>query len=134
MTGWYPYPFLNADKLGHTAALRNTIFVLVFAAILGLIFKALDRWLPAELSIHKQSAKFRDKSQPVAQSSAWRTVAFVVAFLSASAPPRVPHPFHSRIVKWVGQQPAISFVTEHGFSASCEAVPKQAQKSPGFSP
>jgi hypothetical protein len=57
MTGWYPYPFLNADKLGHTAALRNTIIVLVVAAILGLIFKALDHWLFTELSTHRQVRK-----------------------------------------------------------------------------
>ena len=59
ITGWYPYPFLNADKLGHTAALRNTIFVLVVAAILGLIFKALDRWLPQNYLSPKSPLKDR---------------------------------------------------------------------------
>ncbi|WP_197413862.1 Pr6Pr family membrane protein [Terracidiphilus gabretensis] len=50
MTGWYPYPFLNPDKLGYPAAVANTMLVLIAAAILGLIFKALDHWLPANPS------------------------------------------------------------------------------------
>jgi hypothetical protein len=46
ISGWYPYPFLNVDKLGYTTAITNTLFVLIAALILGLIFKALDRLLP----------------------------------------------------------------------------------------
>jgi hypothetical protein len=46
ISGWYPYPFLNVDKLGYTTAITNTLFVLIAALILGLIFKALDRMLP----------------------------------------------------------------------------------------
>jgi hypothetical protein len=49
MANWYPYPFLNPHNLGYSAAVGNTMLVLVAAAILGLIFKALDRWLPANL-------------------------------------------------------------------------------------
>lgn len=44
-TGWYPYPFLNPESLGYHAALRNTGWVVVAAAVLAVLFKALDRWL-----------------------------------------------------------------------------------------
>lgn len=40
---WYPYPFLNASKLGFGAALINTIGVVVIAAVLAVAFRLLDR-------------------------------------------------------------------------------------------
>jgi hypothetical protein len=45
-TGWYPYPFLNPVTLGYHVALRNTVVVVLVAAIMAMAFKALDRWLP----------------------------------------------------------------------------------------
>ncbi len=43
VTGWYPYPFLDAGKLGVGDALRNTSVVVLLALVLALVFKALDR-------------------------------------------------------------------------------------------
>lgn len=45
-TGWYPYPFLNADKIGYSAALGNTVLILIGAGLLAVALKALDSWLP----------------------------------------------------------------------------------------
>jgi hypothetical protein len=47
ITGWYPYPFLNPDKIGYPSALRNTALIFVGAAFLALALKALDRRMPA---------------------------------------------------------------------------------------
>ncbi|MCO5398706.1 Pr6Pr family membrane protein [Ralstonia soli] len=49
LTGWYPYPFLNAAAIGYSAALRNTAVVLAGAGVFVLVLRALDRWLPAPL-------------------------------------------------------------------------------------
>jgi len=43
ISGWYPYPFLDAGKLGVPVALRNTMLVVIVALVLALLFKALDR-------------------------------------------------------------------------------------------
>jgi len=43
ISGWYPYPFLDAGQLGVSVALRNTVLVVFVALVLALIFKALDR-------------------------------------------------------------------------------------------
>lgn len=43
ISGWYPYPFLDAGELGVPVALRNTSLVVLVALVLALIFKALDR-------------------------------------------------------------------------------------------
>ena len=50
LSGWYPYPFLNVAKIGYPAALANTVAVLGGAGVLVLLFKVLDRWVPAPLS------------------------------------------------------------------------------------
>ena len=50
LSGWYPYPFLNVAKIGYPAALANTVAVLGGAGVLVLLFKGLDRWVPAPLS------------------------------------------------------------------------------------
>ncbi len=41
---WYPYPFLDVDRIGYWLAVRNTIFILIVAIVLVAIFKALDRF------------------------------------------------------------------------------------------
>jgi hypothetical protein len=43
ISGWYPYPFLNAATLGYPIALRNIAGVLVAAAVLAVVFHLLDR-------------------------------------------------------------------------------------------
>jgi len=43
VSGWYPYPFLDAGKLGLGEALRNTGAVVLLAAVLAVAFKSLDR-------------------------------------------------------------------------------------------
>jgi hypothetical protein len=45
-TGWYPYPFLDADTHGYGIAFRNTAAVVVLALIIAGILRALDRRLP----------------------------------------------------------------------------------------
>ncbi|WP_123744119.1 Pr6Pr family membrane protein [Saccharothrix texasensis] len=47
VTGWYPYPFLDATELGFGAALRNALLVLVFAAVLAWLAKVVDHKLEA---------------------------------------------------------------------------------------
>ncbi|WP_447005636.1 Pr6Pr family membrane protein [Saccharothrix isguenensis] len=42
ITGWYPYPFLDATALGFAVALRNALLVLVVAVVLALVAKLLD--------------------------------------------------------------------------------------------
>jgi hypothetical protein len=46
VTGWYPYPFLNAQTHGYAVAVRNTAVVLVAGSVIVLAFKALDGRLP----------------------------------------------------------------------------------------
>lgn len=43
---WYPYPFLDADSLGFPEALRNTLLVVLLAAVLAIVFKLIDGRLP----------------------------------------------------------------------------------------
>jgi hypothetical protein len=45
LTGFYPYPFLDADELGLPVALRNTAGVLVVAGVLALLLRFFDRRL-----------------------------------------------------------------------------------------
>lgn len=46
ITGWYPYPFLDAAELGTDAAVRNAGMVVVVAALLTGLLWAVDRRLP----------------------------------------------------------------------------------------
>lgn len=46
-SGWYPYPFLEAFRIGYGAVVRNVFMVLVIAAALALAFARIDRWLAA---------------------------------------------------------------------------------------
>lgn len=55
-TDWYPYPFLDVTKIGIGAALRNSLLVVVFAALLVLVFKLLDSRLPSRRYADKPSA------------------------------------------------------------------------------
>ncbi len=61
-TGWYPYPFLNADKIGYSAALGNTGFVLIGAGVLAAALQALDSLLPAtrSSSLHEKASQTGD--------------------------------------------------------------------------
>ncbi|MBI5161691.1 MAG: Pr6Pr family membrane protein [Micrococcales bacterium] len=49
LRGWYPYPFLDVTRLGYGPAIRNSLLVLVLAAVLGVIVIVLDRRLPSLL-------------------------------------------------------------------------------------
>ncbi|MCR6625918.1 MAG: Pr6Pr family membrane protein [Pseudoxanthomonas sp.] len=46
MTGWYPYPFLNADTLGYGQVSITVAVILVAALATALAFLAVDRRLP----------------------------------------------------------------------------------------
>jgi TRAP-type C4-dicarboxylate transport system permease small subunit len=46
-TGWYPYDFLDVSALGYAVALRNLAFVVLLAAAFLLLFRFVDRRLPA---------------------------------------------------------------------------------------
>ncbi|WP_432510113.1 Pr6Pr family membrane protein [Kineococcus sp. SYSU DK001] len=43
VTGWYPYPFLDAGELGFWPASRNTGIVVVLSVLLLVVFHRLDR-------------------------------------------------------------------------------------------
>ena len=47
LTDWYPYPFLDATELGFGTAVRNALFVLLAAAVLAVLAKAVDGALKA---------------------------------------------------------------------------------------
>lgn len=44
-TGYYPYPFMNAAKLGYARVGMNCLYLLVAIVALGLLFVAIDRKL-----------------------------------------------------------------------------------------
>lgn len=46
ITGWYPYPFIDAGVLGLGPALLNAGFVVVYAVVLMVVLSLIDRWLP----------------------------------------------------------------------------------------
>ena len=47
VSGWYPYPFLDVADLGYDAALRNLGVVVLLALVFLLLFRTVDRRLPA---------------------------------------------------------------------------------------
>lgn len=47
MTGWYPYPFLNADTLGYGQVSITVAVILVAALATAFAFLAVDRRLPS---------------------------------------------------------------------------------------
>lgn len=44
LSGDYPYPIMDAGRLGLALALRNTGFIFLLFVVLGLTFVAYDRW------------------------------------------------------------------------------------------
>ncbi len=44
-SGWWPYPFLNADRHGWPVAIRNTAGVFILAFLILAILYYLERWL-----------------------------------------------------------------------------------------
>ncbi len=46
VTGWYPYPFMDAAALGLPRAVGTTSLVIVLALVLAVVLKVLDRRLP----------------------------------------------------------------------------------------
>lgn len=45
LSGEYPYPIMDAGKLGYPAALLNTAFIFALFVILSVAFVPIDRWL-----------------------------------------------------------------------------------------
>jgi hypothetical protein len=45
LTGWYPYPFLDAGTLGYADVARNALILLVAFLATGLILVAVAKWL-----------------------------------------------------------------------------------------
>lgn len=41
--GWYPYPFLDVEKVGYPAALRNVLVVVAVAVVIAMVLRAVDR-------------------------------------------------------------------------------------------
>lgn len=46
-TGWYPYPFIDVVSLGYGRVLVNALGILVLILLMGLLYRWLDRKLPA---------------------------------------------------------------------------------------
>lgn len=46
-TGWYPYPFTDVNTLGYLQVIINGIAVIVLFLVISLLFRWLDRKLPA---------------------------------------------------------------------------------------
>ena len=44
LTGEYPYPIMDAGKLGLPRALLNTAFIFILFIVLGLALVAYDQW------------------------------------------------------------------------------------------
>lgn len=49
-SGWYPYPFLDAGKLGYPRVLGNIAVVVSMALVLALLMQWLDRVLPGRMA------------------------------------------------------------------------------------
>lgn len=47
VTGWYPYPFMDVDRLGLAVTARNIAFVVAGAVVVGLLLWWADRRIPA---------------------------------------------------------------------------------------
>ncbi|WP_062351541.1 Pr6Pr family membrane protein [Pseudoxanthomonas mexicana] len=46
LTGWYPYPFLNADTLGYGRVGLTIVVILVASLVTAFVFQAIERRLP----------------------------------------------------------------------------------------
>ncbi|MCF7549320.1 Pr6Pr family membrane protein [Pseudonocardia sp. WMMC193] len=49
IVGWYPYPFLDAGRLGLGPALLNSLLVVLVAVLLAVVFTVVDRRVPAAI-------------------------------------------------------------------------------------
>lgn len=47
LTGWYPYPFLNADKLGYGQVGITLVVILGAALATAFLLRTIERWLPS---------------------------------------------------------------------------------------
>jgi hypothetical protein len=57
-TRWYPYPFLDVTTIGLGPALVNAVLVLVFAAVLGLVYLLIDAKVPSILHDPEKARHF----------------------------------------------------------------------------
>jgi len=46
ISGWYPHPFLDVDRLGHPAVLLSSVLVMVLLLGSGATYRLLDRGPP----------------------------------------------------------------------------------------
>jgi hypothetical protein len=44
ITGWYPYPFIDVDKLGYSRTVLNALALTVLLLVFGAIYRVLDTW------------------------------------------------------------------------------------------
>jgi hypothetical protein len=44
ISGWYPYPFIDVDKLGYSRTLLNALALTVLLLVFGAIYRVLDTW------------------------------------------------------------------------------------------
>jgi hypothetical protein len=44
ITGWYPYPFIDVDKLGYSRTLLSALALTVLLLVFGAIYRVLDTW------------------------------------------------------------------------------------------
>jgi hypothetical protein len=45
LVGWYPYPFVNVDRLGYPRVLLNALAITVLFVVIGTVLTGVDRWL-----------------------------------------------------------------------------------------
>jgi hypothetical protein len=45
VSGWYPYPFLDANTLGYARVSVNAVMLLAAFLVTGLVFVAMGRWM-----------------------------------------------------------------------------------------
>lgn len=58
ISGWYPYPLLDVDRLGHPAVLLSSVLVMVLLLGSGAVYRLLDRGLPRrETGGHRQARR-----------------------------------------------------------------------------
>jgi len=58
LSGFYPYPFVNAAKLGYARVGSNCLFLLVAMTALGLLLVGVDRWIG-----RRQNASFPNQDR-----------------------------------------------------------------------
>ena len=63
-TGWYPYDFLDVSALGYAVAVRNLGLVVLVALVFLLLFRLVDRRLPATDADPREDALVRAAGSP----------------------------------------------------------------------